>query len=307
VRTVALAACAAVAVSCTSPAPARRSAGPSSAPPSTSASTSGSPPATGTAGGFGFAVLGDFGSGDDDEHQVADELHAWTRSHRFDALVTTGDNVYESGDPSDFPASWNEPYGWVDAAGIPVIAALGNHDEDAEGNTEELDLFHIPGRWYARTVGPVRFVVLDANDPEDPDQLAWLRGELARDTGAAWTVAVFHQPAFSCGFHQSTQAVDERWVPLFGPAGVDLVLNGHDHAYQRFAPIDGVTYVVQGAGGAHLYPVSSILCPSGTPNPAVAVDDHHLFLYLTASRYRLAGRAVTADGEVVDSFEVPGR
>jgi 3',5'-cyclic AMP phosphodiesterase CpdA len=234
-------------------------------------------------------------------------MRGWADDHRLDAVVTTGDNVYAHGLPEDFDAAWNEPYGWVDDAGIPVIAALGNHDMDDEGKTQELELFDIPGAFYTRTVGPVRFVVLDANDPSDPEQLAWLRGELARESDAPWTVVVFHQPAFSCSFHQSTEAVDEQWVPLFGPGGVDLVLNGHDHDYQRFAPIDGVTYVVQGAGGAELYPVSSILCPTGTPSPAFADDDHHLFLTLAASEDHLTGRAITADGDVVDTFDVPGR
>jgi hypothetical protein len=260
---------------------------------------------TPAADAFGVAVIGDFGSGDDGEHSVADQMREWADEHRLDVVVTTGDNVYESGDPSEFDAAWNEPYGWVGERGIPVVASLGNHDVDGEGNTREGGLFDMPGPWYERTIGPVRFVVLDANDPTNAEQLDWLRSALAEESAAPWTVVVFHQPAYSCGFHQSTREVDEAWVPLFGPAGVDLVLNGHDHDYQRFPPTDGVTYVVQGAGGADLYPVSTILCPTGTPDPAFADDDHHLFLYLAATRDRLSGQAVTADGDVVDTFEVP--
>ena len=281
--------------------------GPTSSGPGPTGSTGPGPTTEPPAKEFGFTVIGDFGSGDDAEDAVADEMREWADDNRLDAVVTTGDNVYDTGAPREFPAAWHEPYGWVDEAGIPVIAALGNHDVDGSGNTSELGLFDIPGNWYAETVGPVRFIVLDANDPSNPEQLAWLKDELAHGSGAPWTVVVFHQPAYSCSFHQSTEAVDEIWVPLFAPAGVDLVLNGHDHDYQRFAPIDGVTYIVQGSGGAQLYPVSPILCPTGTPAPAFFDHDHHLFLTLAVSEDHLTGRAITADGDVVDTFDVPGR
>jgi hypothetical protein len=188
-----------------------------------------------------------------------------------------------------------------------VVAALGNHDEDEQGNTHELPLFDLPGRWYARTIGPVRFIVLDANDPTNPDQMSFLRSQLGKHTDAPWTVAVFHQPAYSCSFHASTPEVDQAWVPLFGPGGVDLVLNGHDHAYERFAPIDGVTYIVAGAGGADLYPVTTLLCPDGTPDYVVGDAHEHSFVYLRATRDSLTGQAVSADGTVIDTFDVPGR
>jgi len=87
-------------------------------------------------------------------------------------------------------------------------------------------------------------------------------GALAR-SAARWKVAVFHQPAYSCGTHGSSPEVQREWVRLFQRSGVDLVLNGHDHDYQRFAPIGGVTYVVTG-GGAELYEVGD--CPAGTPH-----------------------------------------
>lgn len=287
---------------------------PATTAPATTAPTS--PPTSGATGPttlpttpqdeeFGFGVIGDFGSGDENEHAVADEMRQWADDHPLDAVVTTGDNVYESGLPSEFDGAWNEPYGWVGERGIPVVASLGNHDVDDEGKTEELDLFGLPGRWYERSIGPVRFIVLDANQPMHPGQLDFLRAALAEDAPEPWTVVAFHQPAYSCSFHQSTPAVDEAWVPLFGSGGVDLVLNGHDHDYQRFPRTDGVTYVVQGSGGNDLYPVSPILCPKGTPDPAFSDDDHHLFLYLSATNDRLTGQAITSEGEVVDTFEVP--
>ncbi len=301
-----------IAAACSSEPPHAGSGAGSSAPPSVaspsgasaSASASGSARPAPPAPARGFAVIGDFGSGNADERAVAGEIRRWSRSHPLDAIVTTGDNVYETGQPSEFDAAWNRPYGWVDRRRLPVVAALGNHDEETSGGTHELELFHMPGRWYARTIGSVRFIVLDANDPTDPAQMTFLRGQLGKRDAAPWTVVVFHQPAYSCGLHQSTPSVDEAWVPLFGRGGVDLVVNGHDHDYERFRPDDGVTYVVDGSGGQTLYPVSSILCSPGTPYPTFADDRHHLFLYLAATPDRLTGRAVTSDGTIVDSFEL---
>ncbi len=270
-------------------------------------SPSGSPEATDSRGReFGFAVIGDFGSKDDAEDAVADEIREWAGHRPLDGLVTTGDNVYESGGPEDFQEAWSGPYGWVDEGGIPLVAALGNHDIETDGGQAEMALLHMPNRWYARRIGPVELVVLDSNDVGNEEQLAWLRDQLSAER-APWTVVVFHHPAFSCGFHPSTPTVDELWMPVFAQAGVDLVLNGHDHNYQRFPSTDGVTYVVDGAGGKDLYPASPAFCPRGTPTPESIDDQDHLFLYLEVTRSRLAGRAVTASGEVVDSFELDGR
>jgi len=274
--------------------------------PSPNAGAAPTPSIAPPADGFGFAVIGDFGSGDASERTVANAIREWSSTHRLDALVTTGDNVYESGAPDELGAAWGRPYGWVAEQQVPVVAALGNHDVVTDAGAPELRLFDMPGRWYAGTIGPVRFIVLDANDPTDPEQMAFLRTQLAADARAPWTVAVFHQPAFSCSFHGSTPEVDEAWVPLFARGGVDLVLNGHDHAYERFAPIDGVTYVVDGSGGATLYPASTFLCPNGTPDYVFANARDHAFVALTATAHRLVGQAITADGRVIDAFELSG-
>jgi hypothetical protein len=113
---------------------------------------------------------------------------------------------------------------------------------------------------------------------------------------------VFHQPAYSCGRHKSSPEVQREWVGLFQRSGVDLVLNGHDHDYQRFAPIGGVTYVVTGGGGAELYGVGD--CPAGTPRPVVFNDDVHQFLYVSATASEMEGHAVSAAGGVLGSFEL---
>ena len=236
-------------------------------------------------GPFRFVVLGDFGNGSQAELQVAGAIDDWTNAHPVNALVTTGDNVYESGAPSRFAEAWHGPFGWVSIEGIPVVASLGNHDVETQGGAPVMGLLNMPSRWYTRRIGPVEFIVLDANRVMDQGQLEFLRGALASST-ARWKVAVFHQPAYSCSRHGSTPDVDDLWLPLLARDGVDLVLNGHDHAYQRFGPLDGTTYVVTGGGGAPLYHEDD--CPPGTPEPeAKRVVHHFVTLVVSGSRLRI--------------------
>ena len=253
-----------------------------------------------------IAVIGDFGSGKQGEAEIASAIRDDDARSRFAALITTGDNVYPSGNPEDFAAAWTVPYGWVDDAGIPVLASLGNHDRKSGKLEQVADLLGMPARWYSEQVGDVQVIVLDANDVENPDQQRFLDDVLARPRGAGvdWRVVVFHQPAFSCSRHQSTPAVQKAWVSLFSRSDVDLVLNGHDHVYERFGPIDGVTYVVTGAAGDSLYEMRG--CPKGTPDPVVAAARRH-YVVLEASPDQLRIEGVTEQGTLLDSAVLPHR
>lgn len=254
-------------------------------------------------GAFEFAVIGDFGSGEDEEHAVARALRVWAEAHPLEALVTTGDNIYESGHPEDFTDAWHEPYGWVDRAGIPVIASVGNHDVRTDAGAPVMELFSMPARWYAHRFGPVELFVLDGNRPTDRDQLSWLAGALRRST-APWRVAVVHQPPYTCGDHEGSEEIRDRWVPVLRAGGVDLVLSGHDHNYQRFPPIGDVTFVISGGGGQDLDEIED--CPEGTPAPVAELDDRHHFLFVRATEERLRLRAVAVPGGVVDNVTLRG-
>ena len=251
---------------------------------------------------YGYVVIGDFGKGNATEEDLASQIEAFTGDHPFDALVTVGDNVYNSGDPADFDAAWNEPFGWVEDKGVTVVASLGNHDVRTDNGAPEIELFGMPGHWYKLKVGPVAFFVLDANQPDSTEQKDWLAQAL-QASKAPWKVAVFHQPAYSCGDHGSTAGVQMEWVALFEQYGVALVLNGHDHDYQRFAPINGVTYVVDGGGAAAPSKVGD--CPEGTPDPVAHTDDQHSFLYLSATPKKITGEAISVkSGDIIDSFKL---
>ena len=173
-------------------------------------------------------------------------------SRRFEArnpadyLVALGDNDYtenpggvsrQLGDELRLVAPWPES---------GVAGVLGNHDVRVQDGRYEFDELKMPARYYRRAIGPVELYLLDSNDVDDA-QTAWLQRTLARSR-ARWKIAVFHHPAFTCGNYHSHDPVVERWVPLFERYRVRLVLSGHDHNYQRFAPRRGVRYVVHGGG-----------------------------------------------------------
>ena len=241
----------------------------------------------------GFIAFGDFGGGAA-QRQVAAAMERWAGRHRVDALVTTGDNVYELGEPERFREQLDEPYRRL-RRGRPMWVTLGNHDVAAGYGDEQLRYLGLPDLPYARKLEGVGLAFLDGNRP-DGQQARWLEAWL-RAPGPRFRVVVFHQPAYSCGFHGPTPAVHRWWVPLLERYRAALVLNGHDHHYERFRSPAGVTYVVTGGGGRELYPVHPA-CAVTAARQAVAVKHHFVGVEVRAGS--LALTAVGADGQVID-------
>jgi hypothetical protein len=159
----------------------------------------------------------------------------------------------------------------------------------------------MPGRYYTRTLGDgeVQLFFLDSNRITGT-QTAWLEQQLS-ESAATWKIAVFHHPPYTCGGHLGNAVVARRWVPLFEEYGVQLVLSGHDHNYQRFASRNGVTYVVHGGGAAGLYPLRR--CPGSYPRRARALVQHG-FLFVAATDEQLDVSAVDLRGRVTDQFRL---
>ena len=213
-------------------------------------------------------------------------------------LVTLGDNDYTDS-PARFRQNWQDAFGWLQRAGVSVSGTLGNHDVEVNGGRYQLELLGMPRAHYTRRVGNVQLFLLDSNSVGDRQTL-WLRNALARST-ARWKIAAFHHPPYTCGGHSGDRAVRERWVPLFERYGVQLVLAGHDHNYQRFAKRRGVTYVVHGGGGAGLYALKA--CPRTYPRRVFARSTRG-FLTVIASETTLRVRAITLAGTVLDRLAV---
>jgi len=148
----------------------------------------------------------------------------------------------------------------------------------------------------------VDILALDATEANADEQSTWIRRTLA-STDAPFTIALVHFPPHLCskgGFASPTR----DWIRLLADGGVDLVVSGNHHSYQRFAPQDGVTYVIAGNGGASLYDVTPGRCTEGAPKLRAFDDEANGFLELGVSGARLSGQAVAADGSVLDEFEI---
>ena len=243
-----------------------------------------------------FLAVGDFGTGGVQERAIGRRMNLYEAKKPADLLVLLGDNDYTRS-PASFRTNWRASFGWARRSGLPVSGVLGNHDYQVGRGSYELGPLGMPGRYYKRTLGEADLFFLDSNSVSDR-QTRWLEDALQSST-ALWKIAFFHHPPYSCGGHAGDMRVLHRWVRLFETYGVQLVVSGHDHNYQRFAARNGVTYVVHGGGAAGLYALRS--CPSSYPTRARARLEHG-FLYVVFSADRLDGSAVDLRGRVTDRF-----
>lgn len=258
------------------------------------------PTATGSPGPepFAFAVIGDFGTGDEVQQAVADRMCSWRDAHGFDLVFTTGDNVYPDGHPDRFESAFYEPYECLTDDGVGFHAVLGNHDVKTDNGRPELDdeAFGMGGRNYVVRANGVRFVMIDSNSVN----MDFLRRATRAREGDEWTVVAMHHPVYSPGDgHGSEPGFRPRLPRLFRKRGVDLVLQGHDHVYAVTKPLRGIRYVVTGGGGAGLYGCTD------QSFSAKCAERHH-FLYVTATADELTVQAVPDEGKVFHTFRTSG-
>jgi hypothetical protein len=247
----------------------------------------------------GILAVGDFGVGGTTEREMGAAMRRFAANHPAAVLlVTLGDNDYTES-PRAFHRNWTASFGWLESAGLRVAGTLGNHDIRVEGGRYEYDELDMPRARYRRTAGNVTFFILNSNRVNSV-QTEWLKKVLPAST-AKWKIVVFHHPAWTCGGYRSNTAIVRTWVPLFERYGVQLVLSGHDHNYQRFAPRHGVRYIVHGGGGAHVYPIER--CPASYPTRKFARAVHG-FLYLRATDTQLRVSSVTRRRTVIDSVVI---
>jgi hypothetical protein len=172
-----------------------------------------------------------------------------------------GDNAYRSGTEAEFQQHLFSVYPDL-LATTALWPALGNHDVySADSPTQTgvyFDLFSLPAQgqcggamsgteaYYAFNHANLHFICLDSEDSDrspDGPMLTWLKNDL-RENHQTWTVAYWHHPPYTKGLHDSDQGVRMREMrqnalPILEAAGVDLVLSGHSHNYERSFLLDG--------------------------------------------------------------------
>lgn len=224
---------------------------------STTTTTTSPPPAEVLIG------AGDIGGGSSDTFATADLILGFPNATVF----TTGDNAYENGTAEDFAVRYDPSWGVFKDRTYPSI---GNHDAPTTGAAPYFDYFGanagIPGKgWYSYNLGSWHLIVLNsecgaAGLASCQEQLAWLESDLAAHPQGC-SLAYWHKPLFSSGqYAPGWDTMIHEWSVL-DAAGVDVVLNGHDHNYQRYLPQSsgglaaptGIREFVVGTGGMSLY------------------------------------------------------
>jgi len=205
-------------------------------------------------------AIGDFGTGNEYQEAVRDAFLDSGFADQTDLCLMLGDNAYESGTDDEYEFGLFDMYPML----LPSITAwptIGNHDAalpDQDGRIPYLDIFHLPAngeaggvpsgteRYYSFDYANIHFICLDSETSSralDGPMFNWLREDLAAST-REWIVAYWHHPPYSSGTHNSEtefQLIEmrERALPVLEAHGVDLVLAGHSHVYERSYLIRG--------------------------------------------------------------------
>jgi hypothetical protein len=257
-----------------------------------------------------FACVGDYPTGASVQ-SVANLVASWNP----DFIFTVGDNNYTPNNPS--VASWDNEVGQYYGAFIKYPAgstsayspgpptnrffpALGNHDWDAD-IAGWYNYFDLPGneRYFEVVKGPVHLYFIDS-DSREPDgctstsvQGQWLQSRLA-NSGSPWKIVVFHHPPYSSSTaHGNTPYM--QWP--FAEWGATLVVNGHDHVYERIVKSE-FNYVVNGLGGAPLY----VFNATPEPGSVVRYSDNYGAMLFTATTQTLIVKAYSITHELIDSL-----
>ena len=225
--------------------------------------TSPSPPALGPAVLVGAGDIAECGlAGADATARLLDEIQG--------TVFAAGDNAYYTGSRLEYEQCYGPTWGRHKSRTRPIP---GNHDYETPGAEGYFAYFGTgatsPPGYYSYEVGAWHVVALNSNVPIESGsaQFEWLRADLASHRTLC-ALAIVHHPLFSSSVNGPTARLRPVWDLLYAE-GVEVVVSGHDHVYERFAPLDpsgrpdpsrGIRQFVAGTGGAHLYPM-------GAPQP----------------------------------------
>lgn len=247
-----------------------------------------------------FSVIGDFGTGGNDEFAVANLMLDAHKSLALDFVLTVGDNIYPNGAGRHFQKNFEEPFAGLLKERVKFYATLGNHDVEA-GRQDQIayPLFNMNGSSYysiSRGNGLVDFFMLDSTD-FGVTQTTWLENGL-RNSKALWKVAAFHHPLYSSSSkHGSDLTLRAKVEPLFIDHGVQVVFSGHDHNYERTKPQNGIQYFVTGAGGK----TRRGMVDKKSTIRAASFDDDNSYMLIELDEKEMTFKSICEKGEVVDS------
>lgn len=321
-------------------------------------------PAPGSTGPIRFWALGDFGSYTPNQFAVRDQIARFTANHRPDLWLWLGDNTYNYGYDDEYQRNVFNIYPDF-FRNIPAMPTPGNHDYADNVNNFDIayyKVFSVPTKgeaggipsntasYYSYDYGNVHFISLDSYGRENGQfrlydttgtQVQWLKRDLAANK-QPWTVVYFHHPPHTKGSHNSDTEDEliqlrQKLTPILERYGVDLVLNGHSHVYERSYRMRGLTglantfdkrtnatdtttyrydgsanscpVVAQGAGTVYAVAGSGGQLggrAADYPHPAMIYSNTTLggSLIVDVTDNRLDGQWVASDGSVPDRFTI---
>ena len=222
-----------------------------------------------------------------------DELTAQLLDNIPGTVFTTGDNAYIDGSYAEYINCYDPTWGRHKSRTKP---SPGNHEYHTSGAAGYFQYFSDIPAHYAYNLGAWRIYSLNSeiSVSDSSAQVTWLRDDLAANPHQC-VLAYWHKPRWGSGSnHGSNSAMQALWETLYN-AGAELVINGHEHNYERFAEMNasgapvsrGLREIIVGTGGAGLYPF-------GTPLPASQVRNNTTYGVL-----KLTLRSTSYDWEFV--------
>ena len=271
-------------------------------------------------GRFRFLAFGDSGGNTPEQFALRDLMLQDTAA----LALHTGDLVYPFGSHQTYQSYYLDVYRDL-MKQVPFYPAVGNHDIELDGGAPYLAVHALPtdgvpepdrGRYYSFDWGDVHFVSLDSNLMPDPTRarrmLDWLNTDL-QATRKTWKIVYWHHTPYDAarGAEAEARLAREQIVPILERHGVQLVLAGHSHVYERTHPLlrgqpapaagaDGIVYVTTGGAGGGLHAV--------TVGAVAAVSlsvDHYLRIDVEGTRLSVA--AIGLGGREVDRFAITPR
>ncbi len=239
-------------------------------------------PTVGSTGGFSMWVVGDSGTGENVQADVRDAMLEYLANDKPELFLHVGDLAYESGTSTELTNKFFDPYAAI-LRHTPVWPAMGNREGVSANSSAQsgpyYDAFVLPAAaelggvasgteaYYSYNYANAHFVVLDSDESDRSASGAmhtWLEQDLEANT-QEWLIAYWHHPPYSKGSHDSDsetklKEMRENFLPLLEEHGVDLVLAGHSHIYERSYLVHGA-YDTPTTGGEHIL-------DNGSGNPA---------------------------------------
>jgi acid phosphatase type 7 len=325
-------------------------------------------PNYGQKGDYRFWAIGDAGTGDNNQRDTRNAFVTYNNNRNIDGWIWLGDNAYNGGFNSEYQSNVFSNNTYENQLKNTVVwPAAGNHDYNNHipfsPSPAYLDIFSLPSngecggvpssseKYYSYNYGNIHFIVLESYDESRAStgtMATWLQADLNANT-QPWVIAYWHHPPYTKGSHNSDNSsfldgelVDMRQniIPILEAKGVDLVLNGHSHVYERSYLLDGhygysssLTPAMKKDNTSGSYPINCaynkqtqatsshkgtvyVVCgcsgkndsspSSGWPHPAMYKYANTLYgsMAIDVKDNKLEGKFITSAGTVFDSFTI---